>query len=618
MGDAMRRRGPDGDGFHIQGSVGLAHRRLRIIDLSELAAQPLFNEKGDVCVSYNGEIYNFRELRAELERAGHVFRSKGDTEVIVHAFEEWGTDSFRRFNGMFAFALLDARPREPALYLVRDRFGVKPLFYSVRDGRLAFASELKPLLEVPWIPREVDPRTLLHFLKFSHVPTPLSILSGVEQLAPAHWLRFRAGEAETGRYWDVFEATPRRPELADASEEECLERLDGALRHSVERQLVSDVPVGCFLSGGIDSSLLATTYAALESTRGNPIRTFSIGYKEAEFDETRFARVIADAFGTEHTEVIAEPKDFFELVPEVPTYFDQPLGDPTLLPTLILTRLARGKVTVALSGDGGDELFFGYPHQRALLALGPLALVPHAVRAPLLEAGGRAARTWLPFGRLGRDLRKLSDMLQFEGRAELYQNFVGTLGPLRMDRLAALVATPLEHEPAYLEPLVKRLGHLTAWQRVSQVFLQTFLVDTVLAKTDRAGMAWGLEARVPFLDDELVALSAALPFRFKYRLGSPKHLLRRLLESRLAARGLGTALSRRPKQGFSVPIREWLRGELRYLLDEYLAPARLRREGILAAAPVAALVREHLSGRANHSHLLWSLVSFQMWKERYL
>lgn len=627
MAHEMRRRGPDAEGLFIEGPVGLAHRRLKIIDLSEAGNQPMFNEDGRVGIVFNGEIYNFKGLRVELESRGHRFKSKTDTEVIIHAFEEWGESAFEKLNGMFAFALWDGRGSHPVLYLVRDHFGIKPLFYANLKGRLAFASELKPLMQLPWVGKSINKETVLAFLKFSHVPTPSSIFEEVKQLQPGHFLRIDGGELTSRCYWDYKKMissgrkikTPRRDQT---TEKDLLLRLDHVLQDCVDRQSVSDVPLGCFLSGGIDSSLLtAASVAGLaRAGSGSKLMTFSIGYKEAEFDEAPFARQIADGFGTEHYEFIASPQDFFDVIPDVPTYFDQPFADPTLLSSLLLAREARKKVTVALSGDGGDELFFGYPHEKALLSLAHLQWIPHSAREVVFEAAGATLQAVMrgPWKRMGQQARKLSEMLQFESQAELFQYFIGTLGPMRMDRLARLIEGGETLKQDYFGPLMKQLAELPAWQRIAQVFIRTFLVDTVLAKTDRTGMAFGLEARVPFLDDRMIELSHEVPFDLQMKKGQSKYLLRKLLEKKLEEKGISTSLSRRGKQGFSIPLREWLRGDLKYLLDEYLNVPRLSREGLFNAKEVNSLVKQHVNDVSNHSHLLWSLVSFQMWKEQYL
>ena len=614
MAQAMVRRGPDAQGVFVEGSFGFSHRRLKIIDLSEAANQPLFNEDGKVGVVFNGEIYNFPEIKARLLKMGHRFRSGSDTEVIVHAFEAWGVSSFSEFNGIFAFALWDRREK-PTLYLARDRFGIKPLYYTETAGRFAFASELKALMTLDWIKREVDPQTLYHFLEFSHVPHPASILKGIFQLNPGAWLRRCEGKVFHGRYYDPIEVHSR-VEKSEPDEAGLLRELDQVLNRAVERQLVSDVPIGCFLSGGIDSSLLTSAYTEV-ANRTQPIQTFSIGYREVEFDESSHAREIAKLFGTEHFEWIAQPKDFFELIPKLPELSDQPLGDPTLISSLLLARFAKEKVTVALSGDGGDELFYGYPHQRALLALEKLAILPKSLREKALKLLDPLFK-WGTHQRAIQRGQKLSDILAFDSRAELFQSFIGTIGPLRPNRLAGLILAPVQIEPAYFTSLLEEIQALKSEDQITQVFLRTFLVDTVLAKTDRAGMAFGLEARVPFLDHELVEFSTRVPQQFKLRNGQSKYLLRKLLAKKMQARNGKIDLSRRKKQGFSIPMRDWLRGDLKYLLDQYLEPEKIKREGIFSAPNVERLVQEHLSNRANHSHLLWSLINFQLWRERYL
>lgn len=633
MAAKLAHRGPDAQGVFVHRNLGAAHRRLKIIDLSPAADQPIFNEDGKIGVVFNGEIYNFRELREELERQGHRFGTRSDTEVIVHAYEEWGSEAFRRLNGIFAIGLWDLRGGAPVLYLARDRAGAKPLFLSARDGRLAFASELKPLLECSWIRREVDQGALYWFLKHSHYPHPLSVLREVRQLEPGAWLRFEGGETIEKRFWDPLELSaeaagnPRdqetRPEAA------WLNELEQVLSRCVSRQLVSDVPLGCFLSGGIDSSLLVmAAQRARRETGKPPLKTFSIGYREKPFDETGYARSVARAFGTEHRELVARPSDLHELIPDIPLYFDQPLADPTLLSTLLLCRFARQEVTVSLSGDGGDELFFGYEFQKLLLRLRPLLRAPARPRAGAFRVleqlldwiSGPFAAGFSGGARL-QQLAKLASILQFRDEEQLFQYFVGTVGPLRMDRLAGLMADPSGMSDSPYRRMREELRGLSWRERIIQLFFRNFLPDTVLAKTDRASMAYGLEARVPWLDNEMMEFSARLPFQYKLRAGTQKYLLRELLRKTMSdvdtpeASGL---ISGRRKQGFSIPLREWLRGDLKYLLDEYLSVPRLRREGLFAPGPVHELVRAHLERRANHSHLLWSLVSFQLWKERYL
>lgn len=602
MGEDIAHRGPDAQTGFTRGHFSFAHRRLKIIDVSDASNQPLFNEAGDVAVVYNGEIYNFPELRTELQGLGHQFRTRSDTEVVVHAFEEWGTAAFSRFNGMFAFALWDGRHGRDEFYLVRDKTGIKPLFYAGEGRRIGFASEVKPLLRLPWVKREVNHQALFLFLKFSHVPHPHTLLNGVSQLDPAHFLHVTSAGIAKKRYWDSRVMAAHAPQPGSLAEWEDL--FETTLRDTVRRQAVSDVPVGCFLSGGIDSSLLT---AAFTRHQGQNVQTFSVGYAEKAFDETSHAKLVANAFGTDHHEIIVRPEDFRDLVPEIPRYFDLPLADPSMLPTMLLSRLARSKVTVALSGDGADELFWGYDYQQILRHVRPLVGLPAPLRKGVFE-GLR-----VPFGAMSDRARKLFEILQFRNEGELFQYFVGTVGPLRMDRLAALVLEDVSLDPPAFAPLVEQARGMSWNDKIAFVFQNTFLVDTVLAKTDRASMAYGLESRVPFLDDEMLALSARMPFAMKYRDGQSKFLLRSVL-----AKYLPRGITQRPKQGFSVPLQSWLRKELKYLLDDHVYCDQGRLADWLDMARVRHLADDHVAGRRNHSHLLWSVICLSLWKERYI
>lgn len=620
MGDALYNRGPDAGGYYSKLNVGLSHRRLKIIDLSDDANQPMLNDTQSIALVYNGEIYNFKELRIELESLGFGFKTQSDTEVVLKSFEAWGSRCFLRFNGIFAMAIVDYRQREPIVWLVRDRFGAKPLFYAQSSGRMAFASTLKPLLQLPWIDRTIESDTILKFLKFSHFPGPLTVFRGVRQLGPGEFLRFKGGEnSEPVRYWDVLDLASsveesRLPYVvgkAPRAVNEWTEELDGILKRAIKRQIISDVPVGCFLSGGIDSSLLTLAYKSVSNSK---ISTFTIGYKEAEFDERTFAQEVATKLQTDHHDIPVEPSDLFDLIPKIPEFYDMPLGDPTVLPTLHLMKYAKNHVTVGLAGDGGDELFFGYNYEQALYHMAPLLHVPDILRKNIFSLISEAT------GRIGSSLKlrqlqqvtKLSDILQFDDEADFFQSFVGTIGPLKITRLQRLLNHPIEEGYSFFDSWYQQIKHLPIHERIAQTFLRTFLVDTVLAKTDRAGMAFGLEARVPFLDNEVADFSARLPFNMKYRHGVKKYILRHLL-----SKSLPENISARPKQGFSVPMRLWLKTKLKFLLDEQLGETRLKQDGIFNVAEIKMLIHEHLNDQANHSHLLWSLICFQMWKEAY-
>jgi asparagine synthase (glutamine-hydrolysing) len=562
----------------------------------------LFNETGNVATIFNGEIYNFVSLRQELAGLGHHFSTASDTEVIVHAYEEWGEGCFSRLNGMFALALWDGRSAAPIFYLARDKNGVKPLYYAASDGRLGFASAAKALMRLPWVSREVDRDALFHFLNFSHIPSPSTALVDIRQLEPGHYLRVDSRTLEKVRFWDprsnCIAAKHSRGENLPFWEE----RFATTLRDCVRRQSVSDVPIGCFLSGGIDSSLLTV---ALTEMGGPRVRTFSIGYAEKAEDETHHARLVAHQLGTEHHELIVRAEDFRGLIADIPQFFDQPFADPTMLSTMLLSRFAREKVTVALSGDGADELFWGYPYQEILRRLKPLRHTSPRLRRWVCEVAKAPASVF------SDRLRKILEILQFRGEEELFRSFIGMIGPLRLDRVEQLAGG----KPARLA-LSGLLGAAEGlpWEdKIAYVFQNTFLIDTVLTKTDRASMAYGLEARVPFLDDAMLEFSAELPFSFKHRNGQGKFLLRRVL-----AKHLPPSITNRPKQGFSVPMKDWLRGDLRYLLDDHIIGNGARVGDWLDLPCARKLAREHVEGRRNHQHLLWSIVCLSLWKERYV
>ncbi|MGZ3693730.1 MAG: asparagine synthase (glutamine-hydrolyzing) [Bdellovibrionota bacterium] len=599
MARDMAHRGPDAQTEFTRENFSFSHRRLKIIDLSENANQPIFNEREDLCIIFNGEVYNFRELRKVLLDKGHTFRTQSDTEVIVHAFEEWGTESFAMLNGIFAVAIWDGRGKRNQFYLVRDRMGAKPLFYASSGLRLGFSSELKPLLRLPWVGKDINPQTLYEFLKFSHVPNPSSILSDIAQLEPGHYLHL-GEKLSKHSYWDSLSEFDKLPGPAQ-SRAEWEEKFAACLKNVTLRQVVSDVPVGCFLSGGIDSSLLAMAFSDLG---GKKVNTFSIGYREKEYDESGYARQVADIFGTQHREVIAVPQDFFSIIPKIPIYFDQPFADPSLLPTMLLSRFAREHVTVALSGDGADELFWGYDYQRALSKLRGLRAVPSLIRRGAFSFPGTRL--------LPHRTQKILDILQFKNDSELFSYFIGTAGPLRLDRLASVVKGSQGKAIPKFDAIIKKISGLSWNDKIAYLFQNTFLPDTVLAKTDRASMAFGLEARVPFLDNEMLDFSRDLPFEYKFSNGENKSLLRSVLSRRVPPE-----ISARPKRGFGVPLEAWLRKDLRYLLDEYIFSDRYANDPFLENKSIQNLAKEHLLGW-NHSHLLWSIINFRMWGDSYL
>ncbi|MGH3023877.1 MAG: asparagine synthase (glutamine-hydrolyzing) [Gaiellaceae bacterium] len=589
--DALAHRGPDGSGALVDGPVALGVRRLSIIDL-EHGDQPIANEDGTVHVVQNGEIYNYRELRAELERQGHVFATASDTEVLVHLYEERGLRFAEALRGMFALALWDSRERR--LVLARDRFGIKPLAYRAARGILHFASELTALPA-----GEIDLDAVQAFLAFNSIPAPLTIWKETRKLPAGHLLVWAPGEEpRLERY--ARPAPVAAEQVRGESEESLAGELRERLRDSVRAHLVADVPVGVLLSGGVDSGALAAL--AAEESR-EPLRTFSIGFEDASFDELADARRVAARYGTDHHELVLRP-DAAELLPRVAAAFDEPFADSSALPTYLVSELAARHVKVALSGEGGDELFGGYYTYAAdLLALrfGPLAhrLRPLVERLPSSSARASFDYKAKRFARAAH-LPPLErhhgwkEIFSAEARAEL----VAPAAARDWDPLA-LLRTRYE-ETRGAEPLA----------RLQDVDLGVYLVDDLLVKTDRASMAHSLEARVPYLDTVVADLALALPTRLKVRGLAKKRLLRRAV-----APLLPRSVVHGRKRGFSIPAAAWLRGELQPLAREILSPAAVRRQGFFRPEAVARLLADHANGREDFSRQLWGLLCFALWQE---
>jgi len=591
MSATLVHRGPDSDGTFVEGPVGLAARRLAIIDL-QTGDQPIANEDGTIHVVQNGELYNYRELRAELERAGHRFATQGDTEVLVHLYEEHGTGFAERLRGMFAVALWDAPRRR--LVLARDRYGIKPLYYGATAEGIEFASELRAL------PRgEIDLEALEAFLAFNSIPAPLTIFREARKLPAGHVLLWEGGALRIERFARPAPVDAR--ELRTDEEAELVEELRARLRDSVRAHLVSDVPVGVLLSGGIDSSALAALAAEESSER---LRTFSIGFEERSFDELADARVVAERYGTEHRELVLRP-DAALLLPALAEAFDEPFADSSALPTYLVSQLAAQDVKVALSGEGGDELFGGYyTYVADLLALraGGLARIARPLVERLPSSSARASFDYKAkrFVR-GAHLPPLErhhawkEIFSPEARAELTGRSNG-FDPVDLYR-----ARFAETEGAEL------------LARLQDVDLGVYLVDDLLVKTDRASMAHSLEARVPFLDPVVTSFALALPTRHRVRGLRKKVLLRRAV-----APLLPTKILRGKKRGFSIPAAAWLRGELEPFARDTLAPETLRRQGFFRPEAVTRLVDDHVAGKEDLSRQLWGLLAFTLWHERHV
>jgi asparagine synthase (glutamine-hydrolysing) len=589
MSASLEHRGPDSAGTFVDGGAGLAARRLAIIDL-EHGDQPLANEDGTCTVVQNGEIYNYAELTHELARLGHRFGTHSDTEVLVHAYEQWGLEFPERLRGMFAVAIWDARERR--LVLARDRFGIKPLYYRDTGAELAFASELDALPK-----GELDPDAVEAFLAFNSVPAPLSIFREIRKLPPGHVLAWRDGVAELRRFARPGPLAPR----LDADEAELVEECRARLRDSVRAHLVSDVPVGVLLSGGVDSGTLAAL-AAEESSAS--VRTFSIGFAESSFDELAGARAVAQRYGTDHRELVLRP-DAARLLPALAAAFDEPFADSSALPTYLVSRLAAEDVKVALSGEGGDELFGGYyTYVADLLAerVGGLAAAARPL-VELLPTSTRRASFDYKAKRFARAAH-LPPLERHHGWKEIFTP----------EERTALTGRAHAWDPVSL--LRARFAETDGHEllvRLQDVDLGTYLVDDLLVKTDRASMAWSLEARVPFLDSVVANFAFSLPRAQRVRGLDKKRLLRRAVAPLLPAEVVHGR-----KRGFSIPAAAWLRGELEPFAREILAAQTLRRQGVLEPAAVGRVLDEHVAGRADRSRQLWGLLAFTLWYEHHV
>jgi asparagine synthase (glutamine-hydrolysing) len=613
MTDAIAYRGPDGDGHWIDAAVGIAlgHRRLAIIDLTPTGVQPMTSADGRVVITYNGELYNRAEMAAEIDAP---WRGTSDTEVLVEAIARFGIDgALNRANGLFAFAAYDRASR--TLHLARDRLGIKPLYWTRQNGAFAFASELKALRAVAGFAFTVEPGAVASYLRYACVPAPATIFREVAKLAPGHRLEVGHSGVTARRYWDLADIARRAQQDCDRrSEPEMVEELDALLADAVRRQMVSDVPIGAFLSGGIDSSAVV---ALMQRAASRPVKTFSIGFREQGFDEAVDAKAVARHLGTDHTEMVLSAADAQAIIPRLPAIYDEPFADSSQLPTFLVSQLARREVTVALSGDGGDEVFGGYVRYQGIARL---AGVARHLPAPLRRVAARSiellsADAWDTLARAlpgslkpshaGDKIRKGAALLGAADALDMYR------------RAVSCTPQPARYLPGVAEPadVVERLGNeARGLDTVSQLRLLdtlTYLPDDILTKVDRASMAVSLEARVPLLDHRVVEFAWRIPTARLIAHGEGKRPLRAVL-----ARYVPRALVDRPKMGFGIPVGEWIRGPLRPWAEDLLSPGALS-DGLFDRAAVRRWFAELLSGRRDAQHGLWAVLQFQAWRRAY-
>lgn len=601
MNRTMTRRGPDDEGYFLGRGSGLGIRRLSIIDVAG-GHQPFSSERGDIHTICNGEIYNFKEIRGELEAKGHTFRTRSDVEILPHLYEEYGVDFLDRLNGMFGLGLWDETHR--CLILARDRMGEKPVYWTHQRGMFVFGSELKAILAHPEVRPSIDRLSLSKYLAYEYIPAPNTIFDGIQKIEPGHLVVLKDGVVSVRKYWDI----PIGKEMKTITEEDATAQLLHLIKLSVRRRLMSDVPLGAFLSGGIDSS----TVVAMMSQIIDPkkIRTFSIAFEEASFDESSHARKVARHFGTDHRERLCRPLNLLNLLPQVVSFLDEPLGDASIIPTFALSKFTREYVTVALSGDGGDELFAGYQTFGAERLMQIYHLLPNFIRQRIIEPLVR---------RLPSQDKDLS--LDFKSKQFIkaahedwpvrHIVWVGSFSPAEQERLLAHDLPEGIFEDALLH--AKAVDADSSGNRLLYLYKKLYLAEDVLTKVDRASMAASLESRAPFLDHELVEFVTCLPYRFKMRGMTTKYILKKAVGP-LLPKGVAS----RSKKGFSIPVAKWLKGPLKEMMLDILDKERIRREGFFRPEEVQYLVNNHLSGRFDNRKKLWTLMMFEMWLEKWL
>jgi asparagine synthase (glutamine-hydrolysing) len=604
MCERMFHRGPDSEGLFVTNGVALGMRRLAIIDLIT-GEQPVFNEDKSIAAILNGELYNYREVRTRLEKRGHSFRSASDTEILPHLYEEYGTAMVDQINGMFAFALWDAKRRR--LFIARDRFGEKPLYWGVFDGTLLFASEPKVLLAHHSVKPSLNLQALRQYLSFDYVPAPLSIYEGIQKLPAAHSLTLEDGQITIAPYWQLsYQTVHPAP-----SENEAAEHLQELLAESVRMRLVSDVPLGVLLSGGVDSSAVAALAVRASS---EAVKTFSISFAESSFDESAYARGVAKFLGTDHHEERLSANLAANLVGEIGSWMDEPFSDPSLVPTYLLSRFTRRHVTVALGGDGGDELFAGYPMYAGHRWAEIYNKVPAALRTGLIEPLVRLLPVKTKNMSLDYKALRFITGAKYDPVAR-HHIWFGSFTPDEQQQLLTAEILRETDSDIYREAreMVEQCDSDDTLKRMQSLDTRFYLAEDILTKVDRASMAVSLEVRAPFLDPNVAEFAASLPSNYKLRGNKTKYILKKAVDDLLPP-----FVTRRGKKGFGVPVAEWLKFKLRPLARDLLSPERVRRAGVFNPDYVSRLQEEHERGVANHRKLLWTLLMFELWHESFI
>lgn len=612
MNRTMAHRGPDGEGYNVYespfGSVGLGHRRLSIIDLTEGGSQPMHFQNSHI--TFNGEIYNYEEIKIELEALGHVFESHSDTEVILHSYKQWGATALQKFIGMFAFVIYDDQKQE--IFACRDRAGVKPLFYYYHEGLFLFASELKAIVEHPSFSKDIDLNAVGAFMQYGYVPTPHCIFKNTFKLKPGHHLNLnmQTKTLHTTQYWNVYHAYNKQTLKIDLPE--AIEETEKLLISAFQYRMVSDVPVGVFLSGGYDSSCVT---AILQANSTQKIKTFTIGMPDAGLNEAPFAKEVAAHLGTDHTEYYCTEKEAIEIVPQLPFFYDEPFADSSAIPTSLVSRIAKEKVTVALSADGGDEIFAGYNRYDYLIKYGDrLNSIPPFIRkgaAKLMHAIPAQSIPILNKQYLFHSrYEKLKNLLKQPTVSNILQSITQQLDKSEVD---LLIKKHVDTISSGFDSEELKPEYYSGMAYMMAVDYQTYMLDDILQKVDRATMSVGLEGREPFLDQRIIEWAAQLPMNYKYNNGSKKFILKEIVHKYIPKEMMD-----RPKMGFGIPIAKWLQNDLKMYVDKYLNADFIKKQNIFNENAVNLIYTSFYKGKIERAEKLWHLLMFQMWYDKWI